>query len=56
MYVLLWMYNDLGGSDEHWIIRNVLNAVGYVWCSVGIVPIVRRGGGAGQGLSMIGWV
>lgn len=49
------MYNDLGGSDEHWIIRNALNAVGYVWCSVGIVPVLRRGDGCGKGLSTTGW-
>lgn len=24
-----WMYNDLGGSDENWILRNALIAVGY---------------------------
>ena len=56
MYLLLWMYNDLGGSEEHWIIRNALNAVGYVWCSVGMVPVVRRGVGWGEGLSGTGWV
>jgi len=30
--------------------------VGYVWCSVGIVPVVRRGCGGGEGLSRTGWV
>ena len=24
-----WMYNDLGGSDEHWVLRNALIALGY---------------------------
>ncbi|KAK5632361.1 hypothetical protein RRF57_008075 [Xylaria bambusicola] len=26
--VLYWLYNDLGGSDENWILRNVLIAAG----------------------------
>ena len=29
-----WMYNDLGGADDHFIIRNLLNSVAYVlYCS-----------------------
>jgi 4-hydroxybenzoate polyprenyltransferase len=24
-----WLYNDLGGSDENWILRNLLIAIGY---------------------------
>ena len=56
MYLILWMYNDLDGKEEHWLIRDALNAVGYVWCSVGIVSVIRRGDGGGEGLSRTGWV
>lgn len=24
-----WLYNDLGGCDEHWVLRNMLIAIGY---------------------------
>ncbi|KAI0383201.1 UbiA prenyltransferase family [Hypomontagnella monticulosa] len=27
--VLTWMYNDLGGADEHFILRNVINGAAY---------------------------
>ncbi|MCJ1459668.1 hypothetical protein MMC28_010047 [Mycoblastus sanguinarius] len=29
MYLLLWLYNDLGGSEEHYLVRNLLNAIGH---------------------------
>ena len=56
MYLLLWMYNDLGGSDEHWIPRNTMNAVGYVWCSVGMVAVLRDQSRWENGLSRTGWI
>jgi len=33
--VLTWMYNDLGGADENYIIRNLINACGLVSWSAG---------------------
>ncbi|APA07625.1 hypothetical protein sscle_03g023950 [Sclerotinia sclerotiorum 1980 UF-70] len=27
--LLTWMYNDLGGSDEHFIVRNAINSLAY---------------------------
>ncbi|MCJ1325726.1 hypothetical protein MMC10_002389 [Thelotrema lepadinum] len=30
MIVLTWMYNDLGGADQHYITQNVINAFGFV--------------------------
>ncbi|MCJ1397972.1 hypothetical protein MMC11_001168 [Xylographa trunciseda] len=33
--VLTWMYNDLGGADENYIVRNLINACGLVSWSAG---------------------
>ena len=30
MLILTWMYNDLGGADENYIIRNLINAGGFM--------------------------
>lgn len=30
MLVLTWMYNDLGGADENYVIRNLINAAGFM--------------------------
>ena len=35
MMVLTWMYNDLGGADESYIVRNVINASGFMCYSSG---------------------
>ena len=35
MMVLTWMYNDLAGADENYIIRNVINAFGFMCYSSG---------------------
>ena len=50
------MYNDLGGSDEHWIARNTMNAVGSVWCSVGMLAVLRDQSHWENGLSRTGWI
>lgn len=33
--VLTWMYNDLRGADEHYMIRNLINAAGFMCYSSG---------------------
>ncbi|KAL3419497.1 UbiA prenyltransferase [Phlyctema vagabunda] len=33
--ILTWMYNDLGGSEDHYIIRNLCNAAAFVCFSTG---------------------
>ncbi|MCJ1292808.1 hypothetical protein MMC34_004361 [Xylographa carneopallida] len=33
--VLTWMYNDLGGADENYIVRNLINSCGLVSWSAG---------------------
>lgn len=30
MIILTWMYNDLGGADENYVVRNLINAGGFV--------------------------
>ena len=35
MVVLTWMYNDLGGADENYLVRNIINACGFVCYSSG---------------------
>ncbi|MCJ1243255.1 hypothetical protein MMC30_000452 [Trapelia coarctata] len=39
LFVFDWMYNDLGGSDESYIIRNLLIAAGYVCYSAGAMRV-----------------
>lgn len=36
---LTWMYNDLGGSDQHYITRNLINACGFVYYSSGSASV-----------------
>ena len=52
MYLILWMYNDLGGFDEHYLVRDFLNAIGYVWCGFGIIKVVT----GGHGLNDTGYI
>ena len=33
--VLTWMYNDLQGADEHYVVRNIINAAGFMCYSLG---------------------
>ena len=52
MYLVLWIYNDLGGFYEHFLIRNIIIAIGYVWCGFGIIKVVSDG----HGLSHVGYI
>ena len=42
--VLTWMYNDLGGADENYIVRNLINSCGLVSWSAG-TTLVACGNG-----------
>jgi 4-hydroxybenzoate polyprenyltransferase len=42
--VLIWMYNDLGGAEEHFLVRNVNNALGYFFYGLGALRIAATGG------------
>ena len=39
MMVLTWQYNDLGGADENFVVRNIINAVGFVCYSSGATRV-----------------
>ena len=39
MMVLTWMYNDLGGADESYIVRNIINAFGFMCYSSGATRV-----------------
>ncbi|KAL6719955.1 hypothetical protein ACLMJK_001876 [Lecanora helva] len=39
MMVLTWQYNDLGGADESFVVRNVINAFGFVCYSSGATKV-----------------
>ena len=44
---LTWMYNDLGGADKNYIVRNLINACGFVGYSSG-ATIVAAGYGKNE--------
>ncbi len=39
MLVLTWMYNDLGGADENYVLRNLINAGGFMCHGSGATTI-----------------
>lgn len=39
LMVFTWMYNDLGGADDNFLIRNILNLFGFVSYSLGATLI-----------------
>lgn len=39
MLALTWMYNDLGGADESYIVRNTINALGFICYSAGSAAV-----------------
>lgn len=62
MMVLTWMYNDLGGADESYLVRNLINAFGFMCYSSG-ATLVACGHGeftlnpeAYQWLAMVGGI
>ncbi|KAL9629634.1 MAG: hypothetical protein Q9164_006796 [Protoblastenia rupestris] len=43
-FILNWMYNDLGGSDIHYIVRNLINALAMVVASTGTTQVAIHTG------------
>lgn len=39
LIVLTWMYNDLEGADEHFLVRNIINSLGMGFYSSGAMAI-----------------
>ena len=44
MMVLTWQYNDLAGADENFVVRNVINAFGFVCYSSGATRVASGHG------------
>ncbi|KAL9104747.1 MAG: hypothetical protein Q9163_000359 [Psora crenata] len=42
--ILNWMYNDLGGSDVHYVVRNMINALAMVVSNLGTTQVAIHGG------------
>lgn len=39
MNTLVYMYNDLGGADENFVVRNLINAAGFICYSAGATRV-----------------
>ncbi|KAI1452441.1 UbiA prenyltransferase family-domain-containing protein [Annulohypoxylon moriforme] len=46
--VLTWMYNDLGGADEHFILRNLINGVAYFFYGSGALKVAAGSDSVGS--------
>ena len=55
LMALTWAYNDLGGADNSFIVRNVLNALGMSVYSSGAL-IVGSGSSSGLTITATRWV
>ena len=51
--VLTWMYNDLKGSDEDYVVRNLVNSLGLTTWSIGVTKVAC--GAAGHTLNAAGY-
>ena len=51
--LLTWMYNDLKGSDEDYIVRNLINSLGLTTWSIGATKVAC--GAAGHTLNNVGY-
>lgn len=50
--VLTWMYNDLGGADEHFLLRNLINGVAYFVYGFGALKVAAGSDEAGAEASL----
>jgi len=39
LFILTWIYNDLGAADEYFFIRNTINSLGFITFSAGTAKI-----------------
>ncbi|KAJ5291526.1 hypothetical protein N7478_000777 [Penicillium angulare] len=47
------IYNDFGGGDNHWLVRNLLNAAGFTSFASGTLEVALQ---AAPSLSIISWI
>ncbi|XXG99321.1 hypothetical protein Hte_005658 [Hypoxylon texense] len=50
--VLTWMYNDLGGADEHFALRNLINGAAYFVYGSGALKVAAGSDSVGSGASL----
>ncbi|KAI0159977.1 hypothetical protein GGR52DRAFT_563794 [Hypoxylon sp. FL1284] len=50
--VLTWMYNDLGGADEHFALRNIINGAAYFVYGSGALKVAAGSEKVGSGASL----
>lgn len=43
IYILTWMYNDLRGGDEGWILRNVIISFAFAFYNIGSLKVAATG-------------
>lgn len=43
LFVFSVIYNDLGGGDRHWLLRNILNACGFTSFAAGALEVALQG-------------
>jgi hypothetical protein len=51
LIIINWMYNDLGGANENYLIRNFFNAMGFLAFQVGATKVAC--GAASQSMLMV---
>lgn len=61
LFVLTWMYNDLRGGDESWILRNVIIAAAFGVYNLGSLKVAGGVGGSSNSVAKLtplgmGWV
>lgn len=56
MMVLTWMYNDLGGADELYVVRNLINALGFMCYSSGATTVAAGFGRHSLTLDAYVWI
>jgi len=52
LMVFNWMYNDIGGANENYILRNIFNALGFVAFQIGATEVAC---GVGHTINTGGW-
>lgn len=49
IFVVVWHYNDLGGGDESWVLRNVVIATAFGLFNLGSLKVASGSGSVGNG-------
>ena len=58
LFNLTWIYNDLGGGDDNWLVRNINIAIAYFLYNLGSLRIASGASGQAEvvlGIEAFGW-